>query len=178
MNRFPLALAALATLTSLHADESADRQEIVSKAREMISATFKGDMTAVLRFTHPAVVKIGGGEEAMKKVIEGVATQMKQANLEFVSMDAEPPEKFFTSGSKTFAIVKTKTVMLVPGRARLTENGAMLAIRESPQAGWTFLRINEQIADNRELLQKLIPGVPDEIVLPKPAKTAIEPIGK
>ncbi|MEA3207690.1 MAG: hypothetical protein QOE70_747 [Chthoniobacter sp.] len=175
--RLSLAVCLCLLTTALRADEAADRVEIVRRAQEMSTAAFKGDIMAVVKFTHPSVLKISGGEELIKKSIEGVAAQMKRLEIEFVSMDAQPPEKLSSAGGKTFAIVKTKVVMQIPGKTRITENGSMLAVRETRDGAWTFVRVNPQLAGNRALLKALLPDVPDEIVLEAPGKPVTEPLG-
>lgn len=162
----------------LLADDIADRLEIAGRAREMINATFRGDVDAVLKFTHPAVVKISGGEEPLKKAVEGVKAQAKQLGLEFVSMDVEPPEKLFGSGGETFAVVKSKTVMQIPGKTRVTETGSMIAIRATPGGTWTFLRVSAPLAGNRALLKSMLPNLPDEMTIEAPGKPFVVPLTK
>lgn len=178
MKHFLLPALALLALTPLRADEDEDRKQIVKRAREMVDATFKGDMTAVLQFTHPGAIQLMGGAETVKRVIGGVAGQMKQMGIEFVSMDIRPPGKFFTNNGKTFTIVKTKTVMQIPHKTRMTDESAMIAIRETADGPWTFLRVNAGLAQNRERLKQLLPDAPDDLPLEAPPKPVSEPLGK
>ena len=176
MTRLAIALTCLLAVAPLGADEDADRLEIVSRARAMIDATFKGNMAAVLKYMHPGTVKMLGGEEALKGAIAGIADQMKQTGLEFVSMEVRPPARFFSRGQRTFAVVKTKTVMQIPARVRLTEEGSMIAVRDVPDGEWTFVRVNAQLASDRALLKKLFPDFPDQLALEPPSKPVSEPL--
>jgi hypothetical protein len=178
MRRFLLPLACVLAVAPLRADQDADRLEIVRRARAMIDSTFKGDMTSVLRFMHPATVKMIGGEEALKKAVVGVAEQMKHIGLEFVSMDVRPPTTFYSRGQKTFTKVKTTTVMQVPGKVRVTEEGSMIAVRDTPGGEWTFLRVNAQLANDRALLKKFFPDFPDDLTLEPPGKPVSEPLSR
>ncbi len=178
MKHLLLLIVGLLAITPLRAGEEEDRQRIVQRARAMVDATFKGDMTAVLQFTHPDAVKLMGGEETVKRVIGGVADQMKQMGIEFVSMDIQPPGQFLTNNGKTFTIVKTKTIMQIPAKTRMTDESSMIAIRETAGGEWTFLRVNAGLAQNRELLKRLLPDVPDELKLEAPPKPVTEPLSK
>ena len=178
MKRLLFPLVCLLTIAPLHADEDADRLDIVRRARTMIDSTFKGDMTSVLRFMHPATVKMIGGEEVLKKSIAGVAEQMKQLGLEFVSMDVRPPTRFYPGGQKTFTLVKTNTVMQIPAKKlRITEESSMIAVRDAPGGEWTFVRVSAQLANDRTLLKRLFPDFPDELRLEPPATPVSEPLG-
>ncbi|MEQ1861122.1 MAG: hypothetical protein ABMA13_14470 [Chthoniobacteraceae bacterium] len=176
--RRTLAAALCLLTTGACADEAADRVEVVRRAREMIDSTFKGDFVGVLKFTHPAISKISGGEEPLKKAITGVAAKMKELKLEFVSMDVQPPEMFYGKDGKTFALVKTKTMMIIPGKTRITEGGTMIAVRETPEGAWTFLRVNAKLAADRAMLKRLLPDFPDEAVLEAPGRPLTEQLGK
>ena len=180
MKRLLLPLACLLTLTTapLRADEEADRLEIVRRARTMIDAIFKSDMNSVLQFMHPETVQKIGGEEAVKKAIGGVADQMKQVGLEFVSMDIRPPTRFLSRGQRTFTVVKTTTVMQIPAKVRITEESSMIAVRDTPGGQWTFVRVSAQVAGDRDLLKELMPDFPDELTLEPPTKPVTEPLGK
>ena len=178
MKHLLFAVACLLTIAPLRANEDADRLEIVSRARTMIDSTFKGDMTSVLKFMHPESVKMIGGEEALKKAIVGVAEQMKQIGLEFVSMDVRPPTSFYPRGQKTFTVVKTITVMQIPAKVRITEESSMIAVRDTPGGEWTFVRVSAQLANDRTLRKKLFPDFPDELRLEPPRPPVSEPLSK
>jgi hypothetical protein len=93
-------------------------------------------------------------------------------------MDVQPPEKFHRNGGKTFAVVKAKTVMQIPGKTRLTEESSMIAIQDMPGGEWTFLRVNQPIASNREILKKLLPDIPDDLKIEAPSRPTAEPVAK
>ena len=172
------AFAGLFTVAPLRADEAADRLDIVRRARAMIDATLKGDMTAVLRYMPPGMVKMAGGEEALKTAIGGVAEQMKQLGLEVVSMDVLPPTTFHARGDRTFTVVKTTTVMQIPGKLRLIEESSMIAVRDTPGGEWTFVRVSAPIANDPKVVKMLFPDFPDELRLEPPAPPRTEPFGK
>lgn len=178
MKRVLFLLACFLAIAPLHADEAADRSDIVRRARTMIDSTFKGDMNVVLKFMHPETVKMVGGEETLKKAIGGVAQQMKEMGLEFVSMDVRPPTRFYSRGQKTFTVVATKTVMQIPAKVRMTEEGSMIAVRDTSGGEWTFVRVNAQLAADRTLLKKILPDFPDELTLDPPTKPVSEPLTK
>ena len=103
---------------------------------------------------------------------------MKSMGLEFVSMDVRPPAKFFSSGEKTFTVVTTKTVMQIPAKVRMTEEGSMIAVRDTPGGEWTFVRVSAQLATDRTLLKRILPDFPDELTLEPPTKPVSEPLAK
>ncbi len=162
----------------LFADEAADKAAVAARAKTMVEATLKGEGSEVLKFMPAGVVQAMGGEETLKKAIERTMADMKKIGMEFVSLDVQPPESFHRGGGKTFAVVKTKSVMIVPGKARITEESSMIAIQEQAGADWTFLRINEAIASNRELLKRLLPDFPDDVKLDPPTRPQTVPAGK
>jgi hypothetical protein len=178
MTRLLVPLACLLTLAPLRAGQDADALEIVRRARTMMDSTFKGDMNAVLTFMHPETVKRLGGEEALKTAIRSTAEQMKQIGVEFVSMDVRPPTRLFPRGERTFAVVKTTTVMQIPAKARFTEEGSMIAVCDTPGAEWTFVRVNAQLASDRTVLKRFFPDFPDELTLEPPMKPVVEPLNR
>ena len=171
-------LACLAAIAPLRADEHADRLDIVRRARIMIDSTFKGDLNSVLKFMHPDTVKLLGGEEPLRKAIAGVSEQMKQLGLEFVSMDVRPPAQFYSRGQRTFTVVETTTVMQIPTKMRFTEDGSLLAVRDTPDGEWTFVRVNAQLANDRTVSKALFPDFPDELSLRPPPPPTMEPLRK
>lgn len=173
---FLVALAGLISIAALRADENSDRLDIVRRARLMIDATFKGDMSAVLKFMHPGTVSMLGGEEPLKKAIGGVAEQMKQLGLEFVSMDVRPPTTFHRRGQRTFTVVMATTVMQIPAQARIIEESSMIAVRDTPAGEWRFVRVNAQLANGRTLLKSLFPDFPDDLKLEAPTTARTEPL--
>lgn len=173
-----IAALVLFTFATIRADEAADKDAIVARAKVMIDSTLKGDMTAVLKFMPASVVQALGGEDMLKKAIGGVADQLKASGMEIVSVEVQPPAKFHRNAGKTFALVKSKTVLLIPGKTRITEESSMLAIQDAPGADWTFLRVNQPLASNREVLKKLLPEVPDDLVIEAPTRPVVEPITK
>ena len=178
MKRFLFLLACLLAITPLHADEAGDRAAIVQRGHLMIDGTLKGDMGVVLKFMHPETVKMVGGEEALKKIIGGVAQQMKDIGLEFVSMEVRPPARFYSRGQKTFAIATTTTLMQIPAKVRMTEEGSMIAVRDTPGGEWTFVRVSAQLAADRTLLKRILPDFPDDLTLEPPTKPVPEPLNK
>ena len=173
-----IAALALFALAALHADETADRDAVAARAKVMIDSTMKGDMTVVLKYMPASVVQAMGGEDVLKKAIGGVAEQFKASGMEIVSVEVQPPAKFHRNAGKTFALVKSKTVIQIPGKTRITEESSMLAIQDAPGADWTFLRVNQPLASNREILKKLLPEIPDDLVVEPPARPVVEPITK
>jgi hypothetical protein len=177
--KLSLLAASLVALNSLlFADEAAEKAAVAARAKTMVEATLRGEAATVLKFMPPAVVQALGGEAVLTKAIERTMADMRQIGMEFVSMDVLPPEKFHQSGSKTFAVVKTKSTMLVPGKARITEESSMIAIQEQTGGEWTFLRINEALAGNRDLLKRLLPDFPDDVKLEPPPRPQATPIEK
>ncbi len=174
----PIVAALLFALFPLRADEAADKVAIVTRAKQMVQSTLSGEMNAVVKFMHPGVVKVMGGEEALKKMIGKVAEDMKSIGLEFISMDVTPPEKFYQNAGKTFAVVKTKSVMQIPGKTRITEESSMIAIQDPTGGDWTFLRVNQPIASNRDVLKQLLPDLPDDLKVEAPSPTVREPLTK
>jgi hypothetical protein len=170
--------AVLLAIAPLRADEAADKAAIVTRAKQMVESTLSGEMNAVVKFMHPGVVKVMGGEEALKGMIANVAKDMKAIGLEFISMDVTPPEKFYQNAGKTFAVVKTKSFMQIPGKTRITEESSMIAIQDPTGGDWTFLRVNEPIASDRKILKQLLPDLPDDLKVEAPVRPVTEPIRK
>ena len=75
-------------------------------------------------------------------------------------------------------MVKATTVMQIPGKARITEESSMIAVRDTPGGEWTFVRVNAPLANDRSVVKRLFPDFPEELRLEPPTTPRVEPLTK
>ena len=140
-------------------DES---QQVQEDVRTIIHAVYDGDLDAVLRFTHPKVIEMQGGEAATRSAVEQAVQQLKAMGMHIESLSFPKPPEFLEGGGRRFVIVPTLSV-IVMGDQRAESLNFQLGVLEPRATHWVYV---EGSRVNRENVQSLFPGFPEDYEFP------------
>ena len=137
-------------------------------AQSLGDSMIKGDMTAIIDHTYPALVKMMGGRE---KVIESIESKMKQMKAQGISITAYnvgDPGEFLTEGPNTFVIIPATIEIAIPD-GKLVSKTYLLGV--SPDSGktWTFVD-GAGVAQFKDKLDMILPKLPMNLKLPEAEK--------
>ena len=128
----------------------------------IVQSLYAGDVDVVLKYTHPAVIKMQGGQDAARRAVTAAVAllQKNSMKLESLSFPAEPT--CFAGTSRQFIIVPTLSVIEAGGQ-RFESLNFQLGASESSDGRWTYVEGSRVNAEN---VQVLFPGFPRDYRFP------------
>lgn len=163
-------VTALIGLSALAQERSAS---VVKQAGEVRDATMKGDYSKVADMSVDAIVAELGGKEKMVEFIRKGMEQIKERGFEFRSYTIGEPGAFVEKDKKTFVVVPTAMEMKFP-KGLIRSKSFLLGVSSDMGKTWKFAD-GAGISKNLGLRDKLLPDLPKELELPKPATPEIIP---
>lgn len=149
---------------------SQDKSRIKQQALLVAAATKAQDYATVLKYTHPSLIKMVGGNDAMMKLL---TTTMKDVEAQGIVIDsvilAEPGE-FYKSAMEIHCLMPQKVYMKF-GTGKMVANGYLLAISNDKGINWTFLNLTEGL--NNQTITQLLPDFNQDLKLPTDSKLEI-----
>ena len=146
---------------------AADPTTAISRdAQACADALMNGDLEGVVAYTHPRIVEMIGGTDAMVAIIKQGIEKMKRDGVSFSSVSLGAASKAREIGGWLTSIVPQTIVMQVPG-GTLTTESALLGISENGGANWVFVDLGPI---SKAQLQQAFPEIADGIVIPPKKK--------
>lgn len=163
-SHFLVAILFLFQLPATHAEEP-DKAEVKRLAEKIAKATRENDAETIVDYTYPGLVEFAGGRKAMIEITRQSLKLVKDDGAAIEKFEVEEPDEFYVEGKNTFAIARTELAMTVQGK---TIGGKSFLLAISPDAGktWTFLDGNG--FQDKKLMNKILPKLPEKLVLPDP----------
>lgn len=172
MKRNLILLVALILFTSASAQVNGELDAMVlAKAREMEKAFIAQDFAALAKFSHPAVIKVMKGEQAMIKKLEEDFGAVRSDGITFLELNFSAPSKMITVGNELQCAIEQQIVMLMPG-GKLTVTTTMLAISHDQGQNWYFV---DTAGNNITNMKALIPTLSPDLPVPMPQDPMFEP---
>lgn len=135
---------------------------VKAEAEKMSDLLLKKDYEGFITYTHPEVVKLGGGADSLLQTLKKGAIEMEDSGVKFTSVTIGNPSKIITKGSEMQCTIPQTLYMRIPGGSMKTE-GTLVGI--SPDGGkrWYFVD-----GGGRTLaeLQQVLPNLSNELVIP------------
>ena len=146
----------------------AQEKEIIRQQALLVAKATKAlDFPTIIKYTHPALIKVVGGPDAMlimiKKGMEALAIQ----GLSIDSVAIGTPEDIFKAGKELHCLVPEAIVMTVPD-GKLISKTYLLAISGDNGTNWTFIEISDQI--NNKTITQLLPNFNQDLRIPENTK--------
>ncbi|MFL9842958.1 hypothetical protein [Flavobacterium rhizosphaerae] len=137
---------------------------IMLQANSMAKAFIDKDYDTFFQFTHPAVIRVMGGAEKMKKeTIASLKELEKETNVKFLSVNFGELSKIETSGEELQCTFPQMIEMKVPG-GRLTAITTLIALSENGGKNWYFI---DASGNSLEAMQTLIPSLSPNLQIPE-----------
>jgi hypothetical protein len=136
---------------------------IKQEAQKCGKAILASDYDAVIRHTHPRIVKGLGGREAMIGILKRGVSQMRADGTEFVDVTVGAPTPPKRIGGWVTSIVPQQIVLKVQG-GKLYQDSSLLAISEDDEKHWVFVDLGPI---TKEQLDQAFPELDGKIMPPE-----------
>lgn len=141
---------------------------IAQQAKLMGDALVKKDYSKFVNYTHPAILKMSGGKEAMIELLSTSLEKMEGEGFLFRNISIGKPSGFVQYKNEIQAIIPQTIEMSVPG-GQLVSVSSLVAVSSDNGTNWTFVDTQGKPVEE---LKKVIPSLSSELIIP--AKT--EPV--
>ena len=159
-----------AFITILYINAFAQHEEkIKSDAEIMVKATLNNDFKTLAQYTHPTLIRMMGGTDAMIALLNKSMAEMKSKGASIVDGIIGQPGKIIEIGKNLYSVVPQKVIMQSNGTKFFT-NSSLLAISENKGESWYFLNVG---SDNDENIKLLLPEISGKIDIPKGTKPIV-----
>ena len=136
---------------------------IKKEAQNCANAAVKSDYEGIVKYTHPRLINMMGGKDAMiAKLKDGIA-EMHATGMEFSSATIGAPEAPKKFGDWLTSVVPEHTVMKVQG-GRLVRDSYLLGISEDGGKNWVFVDLGQT---TKEHFAQIFPELDGKITWPK-----------
>ncbi len=141
---------------------SENAERLQADLRTLKDATVAGDVATVIRYMHPKLIEMAGGEQAYAKVFDDTFSGMQEAKVTIsISFPADP--QFVQTKERLYAIVPQKVVMTVPAGG-IETTSFQLGVLENGNTEWKYLDVSKF---DRQMLKELFPDFPEDYTFPE-----------
>jgi len=142
---------------------SDETKVVQADIRKLSTAVYKADIDTVLKYTHPKIKKILGGEAKAKKTLDSQLKKFKSLGMKQVLFKFPAPPRFVDTSENHYVVIPTYTVMEVKGQ-RVESLNFQFGVKPIKGSAWTYI---EGSRLNKKTLPALFPDFPDDFELPK-----------
>ena len=135
---------------------SDDAIRVQTDVKTFTDALYNGDVDTVIRYSHPSIVAMLGGQDATRAAIEGVLLKLRGAGMRVESLTFPGPPEFLEGGGRRFAVVPTLSIITANGQ-RVESLNFQLGILEPGASEWRYVEGSRLTKQN---VQVLFPGCP------------------
>lgn len=142
---------------------------VKQQANLMGEAFIKGDYKTFVKYNHPNIVKMMGGEAGAAKTIAGMMDKIKKQGFNFDSLYFGEPTVIIKNGTEYQCTILQTIVMTTP-QGRYANASTLVAVSRNNGVNWTFIDTsNKDEATIRQVVQNLS----HKLVIP-PAKGPVK----
>jgi hypothetical protein len=153
------AVALFGPVASIHPQAVVPVQQDVI---DLSKAVFEGDIDTIVRFTHPAVVELAGGEGPLRQTLKDALQTFASAGMKLESLSFPSGPTFLEGGGHRFVVVPTLSVTVVNGQ-RVESLNFQIGSFDKTASRWTYIEGSRLNSDN---VQLLLPGFPQDFEFP------------
>jgi hypothetical protein len=163
------ALAALVPASSAAAAplRSCDKEHVAVTrgAQALVMASQRADSKAIVKLSHQSLVDIVGGPERLLEMTDKGLKDLKARGLKLERATLGKPTPTLAAEAKSVCFVPREMFYNLAGK-RSKRVGFFIAIHDgAAKDSWKYLD-GDAIVKSPELLQQLLPGLPDKLDLP------------
>ena len=156
-------LLTLATRPGLAQTADLDLEPVQQDVKELNAAIYRGDIDAILRFTHPKAIEMLGGKDAARAALEQGLLPALEAGMTLETLTFPSPPEYLRGQDRRFVIVPTLSVTSMQGE-RIEALTYQFGVLESGIQGWSYL---EGSSVNSENVRSLFPDFPIDFTFPE-----------
>jgi len=83
-------------------DDNAAAAQVQKDMALMVNALYEGDIETLLRFSHPRMVELAGGENVLRPGVEAVIRRTRELGMRLESFSFPEPPQFFESDARRY----------------------------------------------------------------------------
>ncbi|WP_207493265.1 hypothetical protein [Aridibaculum aurantiacum] len=135
---------------------------LMKQAKQMAIDFNKNNLAAFVKYTHPNVVKMVGGEAKMVEVIRSQVDKWKEEGISISSVSIGDAKPIVKAGTELHSVVAQDLVLSVPG-GKLTRTSYLLATSPDKGVTWRFIDATNIPVDK---LYQMFPNYNKALVIP------------
>jgi hypothetical protein len=139
---------------------------LYKQANEMAISVSKGDYKTLLKYTHPKIIKMMGGNEKASATLKQTMTQLKQQGFQFDKITIGKVVQTIKSQKDIQSIVP-QILDLKFGTKTIHSNSYLFSISYDDGKNWYFLDTG---TTQEAELRKMFPEISTKLVIPKSNK--------
>ncbi|HEV7299725.1 MAG TPA: hypothetical protein VGN72_10200 [Tepidisphaeraceae bacterium] len=129
-------------------------------------ALLAGDFKTLIRFTHPKIIEMVGGVDAMIATLEKGEREMKTGGMRLTAVTIGAPLQIITTETAAFAVLPQRINLALSGGQALHDS-FLLGHSTDRGATWTFV---DGTGLNDRTMKLLFPDAPADLKLPAKQK--------
>jgi hypothetical protein len=127
------------------------------------------DYKTFIKYTHPVIMDMAGGEENMIEIIKAGMEQVENQNISISFCSVERPVSYISFKNELQCTVVQRMEMKFP-EGRVLSKSFLVAVSDDKGKNWKFIDPNGR--DLKEL-QKILPDLSDTLIIPKDEEPVI-----
>jgi hypothetical protein len=161
MKLFTICLCCLLSASLAWAGPEAENAK--AQAQRCADAQIAKDYATVISFTHPVLLKVAGGKNALRKGLESALKEVEGAGIKFektIIRSATEPKRI---GKALVSLVVQEVTLRMPD-GKLTQESTLLGYSYDEGKNWVFA---DTVEMDEATFQKYFPELKGAISLPK-----------
>lgn len=138
------------------------KPQILTAAKSSAEATKAKDIEALVKYIHPNIIALGGGEKLMKSVIESQFDVFVAQDITIDDITYGDPTDIVKAGEELHCIIQQTTTMSLNGQ-EFSQDTDLLAASLDNGETWKFIDLAQY---DRESLKIFIPNFNDDLKIP------------
>ena len=143
---------------------SQTKESALKDANVTAQATLKEDFKTVLEYTHPNVLEVSGGMDALLPQIEKMFAEMKTQGIKFIKSEVLSVSDIVQEQGEFRCLVKNLNIMEVGGRT-LKSSSYLMGFFPEDAEHWVFVEAEKM--KNPQVVQALFPDFKTSMDIPE-----------
>ncbi len=138
------------------------KSALTTNTQEYLNAYIEEDVNTILKYTHPNIIEMGGGEEYLVKDIAGELEMIKTQGLKYIGAEVMDVDNNFELHGEKFFLVPHSWLVEIGGNSYKSVTYVLASTADEGMT-WSFINVSKYNAKN---LAVYIPGFDESIEFP------------
>ena len=143
-------------------DSTFYQKSVVEQATITGNALIKKDYATFVKFIHPSILSLSGGNQKMIAQLQKGIKEMEENGTSFSSVEFGIPGQILQAKGELQCIVTQRLTMKMPN-GKLLVKSAMIAVSADKGHQWLFI---DTAAGDLKTLQKIVPTLSNQLHIP------------
>jgi hypothetical protein len=129
-------------------DDNATVAQVQKDVLRIVNALHEGDIETLLRFSHPRMVELAGGEKSLRPALEAFVRHLQGLGMRLESFTFPQPPQFFEGDGRRYATIPTLSIVSSKTGVKAESLNFQFGILENGASEWKYVegsRMNEQV---------------------------------